>query len=203
MTNLTQSDAQDERNQEDALDGLKIADLRRVAKILGISAQRDWATEDFVNAIKAKQEQAATPSLVFDGALAPKPGYARILVHRDMSPGHKNTPIHAAFNGWIFAIPRGIEVDVPKEIIEVLSNAKALVTRQEYDDQGRTSVVREDLVQSYPFQVLAISPGQARNPHDNRGATAIKRQEFCDKFGRYPTGGEFAEYLKTQMAKTA
>jgi hypothetical protein len=202
MTNLNQSDVQDERNQDDALDDLKIADLRRVAKILGIRAQRDWTTEDFVVAIKEKQDQSASPQLVYDGTLAPKPGFARVLVHRDMTPGHKNSAIHAAVNGWIFAIPRGIEVDVPKEIVEVLKNARSFVTRAEVDETGRNQSVKEDLVQSYPFQVIAISPGTAKNPHDNRAVTANQRQEFCDKFGRYPTQGELVKYLEQKMVKS-
>lgn len=201
MTDLNQSNVQDERSQEDALADLKIADLRRVAKLLRINAQRDWVTEDFVRAIKDKQDQHTAPSLVFDNALAPKPGYARIVIHRDMTPGHKNTPVHAGVNGWIFQIPRGIEVDVPKEIVEALQNARSIVTSQDKDETTGRTETKDSMVQSYPFQVLAISPGKATNPVDNRAASAARRQAFCDKFGRYPTSGELQEAMKHQIAR--
>jgi hypothetical protein len=200
MTNQDeQSNVQDERSQLDAIDDLKIADLRKVAKLLGISAQRDWTAEDFVRAIKTKQS-GSVPSLVFDNSLAPKPGYARIIVHRDMTPGHKNTPIHVGVNGLLYSIPRGIEVDIPEPHVKALYNAKSLVTNQTSEVEGRTEY-KDSMVQSYPFQVLAVTPGRFSNPGDGRAVSYARKKAFNQKYGRWPTKGELEEAMKLSIAK--
>lgn len=196
MTNLNeQSNAQEERSQLDAIDDLKIADLRKVAKMLGITAQRDWTAEDFVRAIKTRQEGSAV-GLVFDNSLAPKPGYARIIIHRDMTPGHKNNPIHVGVNGLLFSIPRGVEVDIPEPHLKALQNARSLVTTQTDDNTSKDS-----MVQSYPFQVLAITPGKFVNPSDGRAASYERRLAFNKRFGRWPTKGELEEAMKQRIAQ--
>lgn len=197
MTNL--NDAQDARSQIDAVDDLDMASLRKVTKLLGISAQRDWSKEDFIAAIKAKQENVNAPSLVFDNSLAPKPGYARIIIHRDNSPGHKNPPIHAGINGRIFSIPRGVEVDIPEPLVGVLSNARSLVLRQTDDNEGRTTY-KDSMTQSYPFQVLAVTPGKFENNVDGRAANFERRKAFNTKFGRWPTKGELEEAMRHRIA---
>lgn len=196
MTNLSdQGNVQDERSQLDAIDDLKIADLRKVAKLLGITAQRDWTAEDFVRTIKAKQENSVV-GLVFDNSLAPKPGYSRIILHRDMTPGHKNGPVHVGVNGLLYSVPRGIEVDVPEPHVKALYNARSLVTNQTSDNEYRDS-----MVQSYPFQVLATTPGKFVNPGDGRAASYERRLAFNRKYGRWPTKGELEEAMRQSIAR--
>lgn len=194
MTDLNeQSDVQDERSQIDAVDELDMANLRKVAKVLGISAQRDWSKEDFVRAIKVKQTSSETAvGLVFDNSLAPKPGYSRIILHRDMTPGHKNSPVPAGINGRIFMLPRGVEIDIPTPLVEVLANARTTIM----DETGKESVT-----QSYPFQILAATPGKFHNQFDGRAPGYERRYAFFQKFGRWPTDGELKEAMRQRIAQ--
>lgn len=198
MNDLT--NAQDERS-EDALDTLKISDLRKFAKILGITAQRDWTMEDFLLAIKQRQEQSGV-SLAL-GENAPKPGYARVLIHRDPTPGHKNTPVHLGLNGTLIAVPRGVEVVIPADFIEVLQNAITTKKEQTRQASGENPAgVFEDVQSvSYPFTVVAHTPGKWHNPHDGRAANYARREEFWKKFGRWPTHGELNEAMKQKIVK--
>lgn len=202
MTDLDLEGAQEGRGQLEALEDLSISDLRKVAKHLGIASQRDWTKEDYVNVIKHKQEQA-NHKYVFDTNVGPAPGFARILVHRDPTPGHKNTPIHAAVNGVIFQIPRGIQVDVPLPIVEVLQNAITIVTRQvETESLDKPMGLYADEPQlSYPFQVISFTPGEWKNRADARSANYERRYAFFKRFGRWPTAGELAEAMKIKMRK--
>jgi hypothetical protein len=190
--------------QLEALDQYSIADLRRAAKIMKIQAARDWDKLDFIAAIKRKQETSYT-GLVFDSEKAPKPGYSRVLVHRDPTPGHKNNSVHVAVNGAIVGIPRGIEVDIPIPFVEALANAitttvemSSEATRDNpsgiYTDQRRTS---------YPFQVIATTPGEWTNTNDNRGSGYKERKLFFDRYGHWPTHGELQEWKKAKLNQEA
>lgn len=193
------TDATDNDSQLDKIDDLDIATLRQYAKLSGIQAKRDWTKEDFVIAIKSRQTVSST-SFVFDDSLAPKPGYARIVVQRDPQPGHKNSPIHSAINGRIYQIPRGIQVDVPIPLVEVLKNAITKDTVEQAASANSPGGVYQDVERlSYPFQVIAITPGEFHNPIDNRSAVYKMRKEFHDNFGTWPTAAELAEYRKAKF----
>lgn len=200
MTEL-HSEAQEGAFNLDSVESLDMADLRRMAKILGITSQRDWKKEDYVKALK-DQRSKDVPLAQTQGS-GPQPGYARVLVHRDPTPGHANKPLHVAVNGHIFGVPRGVEVDVPIPHIEALANAIVLESRQvsNPDRNHPEGRYREEPKTSYPFQVIAITPGEYRNPHDNRIHTSKIREEFNRKFGKWPTAGELAEYRKEQHNK--
>ena len=195
-----QIDAQDER-EEDALGELKISDLRKFAKIMGITSQSGWKTEDYLLAIKQRQEASGVNLAL--GENAPKPGYSRILVHRDPTPGHKNTPIHVGVNGQLLQVPRGVEVEVPTIFVEALNNA--MTTKKELvKDASRDNPagVFEDVKSvSYPFTVIATTPGKYVNPHDGRAANYARREEFWKRFGRWPTAAELIEAMKQKIIK--
>jgi hypothetical protein len=204
MTDLqVQSDAQDERSQNDAIASLDMADLRKYAKIMRIPSQRDWTKEDFVRAIKAKQDTASVIDYVFDDSQAPKPGHARVLVHRDPSPNHKNTPIHVGVNGRLIQVPRGMEVDLPLPFVEALKNAITTTVQQASDAtrENPGGVYKDTDQASYPFQVLAVTPGNFENSNDNRSSTYERRYKFFQKFERWPTEGELKEAMKAKIGK--
>lgn len=205
MTNETkQNDAQEERSQLDVLESLDIASLRKYAKLMNIAAQRDWTAEDYVQAIKVKQEQNKIASIVFDNTNAPAPGHARVLVHRDMTPGHKNGPVQVGVNGRLVHIPRGIEVDIPIPYVEALKNSKSLQIRQvESGGQGSPmGTYRDEEISYYPFQIISITPGgNFQNPHDSRGASYERRFAFHKAFGRWPTDGELKEAMRAKIIK--
>lgn len=186
-----------------AVEKLTIGELRKAAKLLGIASARDWRSEDFIKAIQDKQKQDTLVTAVFDLGTGPRPGYARVVIHRDPSPNHKNGPIHLGVNGYIIAVPRGGEFDIPIPFIEVLKNAKTTVTEQQAeasrDNPG--GAYKDDERTSYPFQVLAVTPGKFINNYDARAAKYAKRKAFHDQYGAWPTDGELKDFEKLRMAK--
>ena len=128
-----------------------------------------------------------------------KPGYARIVLHQDPTPGHANSPVQVGLNGQFYHIPRGVEVDIPRQFVDVLIAAKQSVMRQKQEPSAANpagEVVWEDIY-SYPFQVIAVKPGNAfRSSIDQRGTMAKRREAFAQVIGKYPTTGELLEWEK-------
>lgn len=196
------TDLNDSNEHVEEMDELNIATLRQVSKYLGISSQRSWGKEDYIKAIKQKQANHNVASLVLDGTDAPAPGYARLIVHRDPTPGHRNTPIHVGLNGKMFQVPRGIEVDLPKEYINVLKDAVDEILQDNSDAKPGDTKETWQRQAAYPFQVLAITPGDAfANKMDSRSATYKVRKAFFDKFGQWPTDAELKDFKKNLYDK--
>lgn len=199
MTELT-GGVDESRENAEALDKLDINSLRSFAKLMGITSDRAWGKEDYVKAIQRKRE-SMTVSVVLDGGSAPKPGHSRILMHRDTSPGHKNGPVHVAVNGNIFSVPRGVEVDVPSYLVNALKDAVSIQTVHIEDVNGPGHYVESPQI-SYPFSVLAATPGEVTNQHDPRAQEAALRAECKDYLGgKWATEGEYREWLKVRMHK--
>lgn len=194
----------DEDAQASAVDKLEIGQLRKYAKFMGIQSERTWTKTEFIKAIQERQK-SQTVGIVFDNGSAPKPGYSRVIIHRDPTPGHKNTPVHAGYNGALFAIPRGLEVDVPTPLVGSLANAKSIQVKSgdAISDGEGTGHTRDQEQLSYPFQVLAVTPGSAVNQHDNRANSYKDRKAFVDAFGRWPTHAELAEAIKAKLIRAA
>lgn len=185
--------------QTDNLTKLDINVLRTFAKAMGLKADRAWTKEDFVTAIQARNG-ASTVGFVFDSETGPKPGYSRILLHRDTSQGHKNSSVHVGVNGNIFAIPRGHEVDVPTPVVGALKDAKGPVMSHVEESTGPGKFV-ENIQQSYPFQVIATNPGKVPNRHDTRAKNFELREACKNAIGKWPTHAELTEWMKYNMQK--
>lgn len=130
-----------------------------------------------------------------------KAGHARIVLHKDPTPGHANSPVQVGLNGQFYHIPRGVEVDIPLEFVDVLIAAKQSVMRQKTEPSAANpagEVVYEDIY-SYPFQVIAVKPGKAfRSAIDQRGTIARRKEAFVQKIGKWPTTGELMEFEKEE-----
>lgn len=189
--------------QLDAVDSLDIGQLRRAAKLLNITAEKSWTKDDFVTAITEAQAQESNVAAVFDQSKGPKPGYARVLIHRDPTPNHANGPVHLGLNGRIIAVPRGGEFDIPLAYVGVLRDAVTTTTRQTQNGnkENPSGLFQDEAQTSYPFQVIAATPGPFVNGNDQRAAKYIKRKAFHDANGAWPTDGELKEFEKIRMAK--
>lgn len=153
--------------------------------------------DDLISALegKVKHEQIALPAV----SNAPAPGRTRIKIFRDPSPGASNFPVYASVNGFRVNIPRGIEVDVPHKIVEVLNNATQLVLKeniQEPLNSPKRHTWEES--QSYPFQILASTPGNDPKPgaEKERAAKTRLRELHVKKFGSWPTDEELKNAIK-------
>lgn len=195
----------EDNSQLEAVNALDIGQLRKAAKLLGIDAKNTWTKEDFVSAIQSKQRENDLLTTVFDTSVGPAPGFARVLIHRDPTPGHKNGPVHLSVNGRLIAVPRGGEFDIPIPYVEVLKNAVTTVTISS-GEGGKTAVegnslFREEPRTSYPFQVIAITPGKFTNSMDGRATQYNKRKAFFDEFGSWPTSGELKAWEQEEIRK--
>lgn len=189
--------------QINAVEALDIGQLRKAANLLGIKAEKHWRKEDYVEAIQTQQAQESLISAVFDANAGPKPGYARVIIHRDPTPKHRNGPVHLVVNGRIIAVPRGGEFDIPLPYVEVLKNAKTIVTEQTENatKDSPTGAYRDEERTSYPFQVVAATPGPFSNPHDQRSVKYARKKAFHDMHGSWPTDAELKEFEKVVTAR--
>lgn len=184
-------------------DKIDIGTLRAVAKALKIKAERTWRTEDYLEAIAQQQSARNLPDVVLDEN-APKPGYARIIIHRNGDPNGSNSPVHLALNGKFYQVPRGIPVDIEKEFIEVLQHATSRqpVLKQAADNRNPAGIYGDEENMAYPFQVVAITPGSAFNSKlDNRAVKHKYKEDFLAEHDHWPTDGELKEFLKVRTKK--
>jgi hypothetical protein len=198
----------DESRDEDNLHDLDIAELRQTAKLLAIPAQRDWKKEDFVKAISRKLEAVRLAESI--GSMSTgsesklQPGQARILIHRDPTPGAANSNIQLGLNGRFLNVPRGVEVTVPLEYVNVLSDAKQIVRTQVRapNESMPEGVIEEREIQSYPFQVIEMRPhsktSRFQSNLDQRAAYNARREAFVKDQGKWPTAGELQEWEKAK-----
>lgn len=201
------TDMIDNETQEDTVGSLSIGQLRQYAKLLNIPSERTWDKNDYIDAIERHRANKNTANVVFDGpdGNAPLPGYARIILNRDPTPGHANSPVQVGVNGELLHIPRGIQVDIPIPYMNALRNATTRTSVQtgnpSKDNPG--GVFREEDTLSYPFQLLAVTPATKQwvSKSDNRQVHYAMRVEFVDKFGRWPTDGELKEAIKAKLLK--
>lgn len=183
-------------DNSEAIATVDFNDLKKFAKILNIKASRDWGKEDYIAAILAVQKSNSIQVVVDENA--PAPGYSRIVLHRDPTPKAKNTPVHLGVNGRLVQVPRGIPVDIPTEMVEILENARSKTLTEVDGANGRPTFVETETI-SYPYQLIATTPGKSHNRYDNR-AEAFKIKQKCrDAIKKWPTDGELKEWLKAQM----
>ena len=200
----TLPEVQEDTSQVQNVDNLDMASLRKYAKLLNIGASRDWDKNDYINAIKEKQSNKTRAKIVFDNGNAPAPGYVRIIMNRDPTPGHANSPVQVGVNGDLLHIPRGIPVDIPEAFVKALFLATTKTNQQieAPSNANPTGTFRNEDTVSYPFQIQDSTAGgkwKARN--DNRSANYALRASFEKTFGRWPTAGELEEAMKAKIIR--
>lgn len=164
-----------------------IAEVRKAASTYKVKWTRDMTVEELIDAIKGSVS-AGKYALTAVGDM-PQPGWARILVHSDPSPNAPNRPVYVSVNDYAVLIPRDVEVDVPKKIVEALANSKSAKLKED-PSQPQNSPNRYRFVEvaNYPFSMIAYVPGPDPRGEYERNAAAAKRPRiaFRDKFGYWP-----------------
>ena len=182
---------------------MDMAQLRKYAAAARVAIARDMNKEEIISAIKAKMKDKDILRIGEVGK-APEPGFARIILHRDPTPGAGNRPVYVQVNGYKCTVPRGIEVDVPMKVVSVLNDAKEM-RKEEDPSQPYNSPARwrNIMVHSYPFQTLMFTPGPDPRPGFERTKAAKygPRVAFRDKFGRWPQRAELIEAIKDGLIK--
>ena len=182
------------------LKDMEIGQLRAYAKTMRIALAK---TDTKPEIIKAIENKLAGKSLVqiADGSTELRPGTARIRLLEDPKPGSSNYPAFASVNGYAVTIPRGVDVIVPLNIVEILQNAvvnqrrQTMVAGPNGREEFRETTVK---VPSYPFQILDIRHGESpKSPLEKQKEKMMApRKQFRDKFLYWPTRAELARAIE-------
>jgi hypothetical protein len=124
------------------LDVLGLEELKEQARILGISLKGGLSEETLRSKIRevlgGTSSDDEEPVVVLDQQVKSR---VKIRIHEDENDKY---PVFVGVNGKSYRIQRGVDVDVPAEVAEVLRNAVQSVTRN-----GETRQVP-----TYSFSVL-------------------------------------------------
>ena len=184
---------------------LSIAQLREYAKHLRLPLERTATKEDILKVIEAKLNGRVVPALSTHMDKVP-PGYAKIRVLEDPTPGAANIPVYVNFNGYEATLPRGIDIIVPMRVVRGLNDAVVNRKKQTIapDSQGREAF-RETVVRapSYPYQVIEVNPGpEVRTAHEqNKLKIQRPREKYRQLFGRWPKHGDLTRAIEKGLIK--
>lgn len=187
------------------LKDLSIAQLREYAKHLRLPLERTATKEDILKIIENKLNGRVVPTLASQNNVVP-PGYAKIRVLEDPTPGSANIPVYINNNGYEATLPRGVDIVVPMRVVRGLNDAAVNRKKQTIapDAQGREAF-RETVVRtpSYPFQVIEVNPGpEVRTAHEqNKLKLQRPREKYRDLFGRWPRGGDLTRAIEKGLIK--
>ncbi len=178
---------------------MTIQELRRAANAMGIQANRDWNADDFRNHINSARKNSSMVGIVVDLNKNPPVGHARIKLNNNDSG--QNYPVPVSINRYILKIPRNVVVDVPLEVLEALNHSTMPSFKSETDiETGQVKSSREE-IQSYPYQLIAITPGTALDRFGNpkiKGSSDPERyrmrEEYKRIYGRWPKRLEFKSF---------
>lgn len=187
-----------DKAKKDQFDEMNDIQLRKYADLMRVPVTNAMTEDELRSAIRAKQKDRQTVEIAETGT-RPKPGWARIEILRDGTPGASNRPVYVNANGYRVTVPRGVEVDVPIKVVRVLNDARSVkVTEDPNEPYNSPRRWRRELLPTYPFQVKDIVEGP--DPRPGLEATKIAKQgpreEFRQKFGRYPRKGELLQAQK-------
>lgn len=179
---------------------MDIAKLREYSKHLRIAAVKTWSKEDYIKAIDSKLNGKHVPELANSYTTVP-PGYAKITILEDATPGSQNIPVYLNANGYVCTIPRGVPVIVPMRVVRTLNDATVNKRKQALvSDQHGREVFKETVVKapSYPFQTHEMTPGPEVLTAHEKGKVrqARLRKQYKALFMRYPGPGDLARAIE-------
>jgi hypothetical protein len=193
----------DQKEEGDRLDNMTIAQLRSYAKLINVPLTREHTTEDIKRDIRAKQKKQNIVNEA-DTSTGPAPGRWRIILHKNTEFGAKagSRPVTIKVNGYTCTIPRNIPVDVPEKVVRVLENSCHYVAVEQPD--GKSWGFEAQL--SYPFQVVAMTPGPDPSPgyEVSKARKYMMREAFRNEFGYWPrNSAQLEEAIKEGLIKRA
>lgn len=182
------------------LEEMDIAKLRAYAKTMRIALAKTDTKPDIIKAIQSKLSGKSLAEIA-DHTTKLRPGTARIRLLEDPKPGSSNYPAFVSVNGYSVTIPRGVDVIVPLNIVEILNNAvvnqrrQTMVSGPNGREEFRETTVK---VPSYPFQILDIQHGESpKSPLEKQKEKMMgPRRQFRDKFLYWPTRAELARAIE-------
>lgn len=194
-----------EDTDELVLEDLSIGSLRKYAALYRMTVPKTATKVELIALIKEKRNSQDMAILVEDtNDTGPKPGWSRIQMHRDPTPGAENHPIFVGCNGYNVAVPRGVDVDVPNKVVAVLNDAVELRLVENFQvPTGHPDRHTYQKMLSYPYSVLAMNPGPDPRPgfEKSKAAAHRPREKFRQLFGKWPSHAELLEAQKEGLIK--
>lgn len=180
---------------------MDIGKLRQYASHLRVPLAKTATKNDIIEAIERKLNGRIMPEIA--GANdSPPPGYAKIRVLEDPTPGAANIPVYLNANGYVATLPRGVDIIVPQRVVRTLNDAVVRRRKQSIvvDPQTGRETFKETTVNtpSYPFQVIDMTPGpEVLTAHElNKKKMQGPRRRYRNLFGHYPKPGELKRAIE-------
>ena len=180
---------------------MDIGKLRQYASHLRVPLAKTATKNDIIEAIERKLNGRIIPEIA--GANdSPPPGYAKIRVLEDATPGAANIPVYLNANGYVATLPRGVDIIVPQRVVRTLNDAVVRRRKQSIvvDPQTGRETFKETTVitPSYPFQVIDMTPGpEVLTAHElNKKKMQGPRRRYRNLFGHYPKPGELKRAIE-------
>ena len=156
------------------LETLKKAELQSVASQMGLSLPGNATKDDFIDAIVAADDGSGIPAPVDSGAGNHDAGQGdgamagevverdahgrdrkmyRLTLNSDDKPGG-DSPLPVGVNGYVWTIPRDVEVEVPESVIDVLNDAVFTVMEKVGEDDEGRPVYKDRNVKRFSFSAV-------------------------------------------------
>lgn len=181
---------------------MSIGTLRQYAAHLKVAIAKTATKEDIIDVIERKLRGRVMPEIATESTQV-KPGYAKIRINEDPTPGAANNPVYVNANGYVCTIPRGVDVVVPMRVIRTLNDAVARRKTQLESVPGKPINEVERFIQSYPFQILEMTPGPEplTKLEEQKLKTIGPRRRYRDLFGRWPTPRDLVRAIEQRLIK--
>lgn len=184
---------------------MSIQDLRKYASHMRVAMPKTATKDDIIEALERKLDGRTMPELSVEGNKL-KPGYARIRILEDGTPGANNLPVYVNANGYQATIPRGVEVVVPMRVVRLLNDAKVnrrkqtMVPGPDGVERFRESTVE---VPSYPFQVLEMNQGPEPLTvyEQSKKKSMGPRRRYRKLFHRWPKARDLTRAIEQGLIK--
>lgn len=182
---------------------MDIGKLRQYASHMQVPLAKTATKDEIIKVILRKLSGRSTATIA-DEASTVKPGYSKIKVMSDPTPGASNLPVYVNCNGYTCLIPRDVEVIVPERVVRTLNDATSQRRKQQLvtDKDGR-EVFKEITVTavSYPFQVLEKNPGEEvlTALEISNQKTNGPRIRYAKMFGHWPTPAQLTRAIEQKL----
>lgn len=146
-----------------SLEALSWGDLKRTAKqSYGFNPAREMTRDQIISKILLLASDDSRIKAVVDLDAPPKPGFARIRIHKHNRAGGDD-PVQISVNGKEITILRDKAVDIPHKFVNALKNAiNDLMFPNGYTMDSDKAEIYEDIAEEerdYSFDMIASSPG--------------------------------------------
>lgn len=186
-------------NLREELEALEWNQLRNKAKVeYDIKLLPEHTRIDVTNLIlqKANGSRAAPAVELPREGEKVRPGHARITLLP--VPGEPD-PFYVCINGWPATIPRGIEVEVPHEILPSLDSMSC-----DFMAPDGGGIMRRVRHKRAPYQVHEIdkSVSSGKLPFTGMREKQIADKRAYDKaYGRWPTDTDMRDFMRSGGAE--